>query len=148
MSPLSQASNLEKLRAEISALNQEFFSLLEKRNLVCQEIQQQKNLQGIHAAYDPRREFEVFESFLPPIQALSLKELLAFSLLMEAHAEGKKRESYPQWSQKVHLQNMPSEELFHLINPLLLKANKPELFNQLNLSADFIFLKDFSFSKF
>jgi len=148
MSPLSPISNLDNLRAEISLLNKELFSLLDKRQNACHQIQEQKALEGIHSAYDPKREFEIFEHFSVAIKNLSLKELTAFSLIMEAHAEGRKPQSYPQWSKKVHLQKMHEDELFHLINPLLLKAKSPELFNQLNLSSDFIFLKDFSFSKF
>jgi chorismate mutase len=147
MSPTIQKTNLENYRKDLLALNHEFFSFLEKRRTLCLKIQELKNSTSHFSAYDPEREKEVFHHFINDIRHLSLSELLAFSLIMEEQAQALSPGSYPRWSKKIHLKMENSSfEIFYLMNPLLLKAKNEALFEKLKLSAEFTFLKDFSFS--
>ncbi len=143
MSPSSRISKLEKYRSAMLELNQEFFHLLEKRRFLCLKIQEFKETGTGYSSYDPQREFEIFSKFQNEMKHLSIKELLAFSLVMEDQAQAFAPGAYPSWSQGIHLLEKESE-IIHMINPLILQVKSVDLFSRLKLSRDFLFLKDFS----
>lgn len=116
--------------------------MLSERRAVALRIQELKENTGRYSHYDPEREFELFKSLENELKDLSLKELLAFSLIMEDQATAMAPGSYPSWSQFSHL-GEPSKDLAGMVNPLLLKVSHPELFSRLKLASDFVFLKDF-----
>lgn len=142
MSPSSRESNLAQLREGLAQLNSEFFLTVSERRSLCLKIQEFKDNEGRYSHYDPNREKEVFQLLTPHFKDLSLKELLAFSLIMEDQAMAMAPGSYPSWSQMIHVQE-GKRDLSEMINPLLLKMSHPELFSKLKLSTDFTFLKDF-----
>jgi chorismate mutase len=142
MSPSSRESNLAQLREALAQLNSEFLLSVTERRSICLKIQEFKDNEGRYSHYDPNREKEVFQLLSPHFKELSLKELLAFSLIMEDQAMAMAPGSYPSWSQMIHVQE-GKRDLSEMINPLLLKMSHPELFSKLKLSTDFTFLKDF-----
>jgi chorismate mutase len=142
MSLLSPESELAAYRRDLLELNREFFDLLDDRRVICHKIQALKPWVGTFAHFDPHREKELFALLESRLHELGLKELLAFSLIIEEHALALRAGSYPLWSEKIHLLET-SEDLFQMINPLLLKSIRPEFFSKLVLSSDFSFLKDF-----
>lgn len=142
MSRSSRESELAQLREGLAQLNSEFFlTLAERRNLTVR-IQELKETIGRFSHYDPDREKEVFELLKIQLANVTLKELLAFSLVMEDHAMAMAPGSYPAWSNLVHLHN-PGHELYEMINPLMLKISHFDFFSKLTLSQEFSFLKDF-----
>ncbi len=142
MSPSSHASNLAQLREALAQLNSEFFLTLKERRELTIKIQQSKNSTGRYSHYDPEREKDLFNQFHTELKSFTIKELLAFSLVMEDHAMAMAPGSYPTWSQFTHLSN-PKRELYEMLNPLLLKISHPDLFKMLSLSTEFSFLNDF-----
>lgn len=142
MSRSSRESELAQLREALAQLNSEFFLTLAERRNVTVKIQELKANTGRYSHYDPDREKEVFGLVKTQLKNLTSKELLAFSLVMEDHAMAMAPGSYPAWSNRIHLIT-PRNELFEMINPLMLKVCLPDLFSRLNLSQDFSFLKDF-----
>ena len=142
MSPSSRESDLSQLREALAHLNSEFFLTVGERRNVCMKIQEFKETKGRYSHYDPERERDIFGLFKEQLKASSLKELLAFSLIMEDHAMAMAPGSYPTWSQFSHLTN-PKRELYEMVNPLILKISHPEFFNRITLSQEFAFLKDF-----
>ena len=142
MSPSSRESDLSQLREALAHINSEFFLTVGERRNVCMKIQEFKETKGRYSHYDPERERDIFGLFKEQLKASSLKELLAFSLIMEDHAMAMAPGSYPAWSQFSHLTN-PKRELYEMVNPLILKISHPEFFNRITLSQEFAFLKDF-----
>jgi chorismate mutase len=142
MSPSSRASDLAQLREALAQLNSEFFLTVAERRNLCVKIQEFKETKGRYSHFDPEREKEIFGLFHAQLKNLSLKELLAFSLIMEDHAMAMAPGSYPSWSSMVHLA-APQREVYEMINPLMLKVSRPDFFNRLTLSNEFGFLKDF-----
>jgi chorismate mutase len=142
MSHSSQESELARLREALAQLNSEFFLTIKERRALTVRIQEFKESNGHYAHYDPDREKELFLKLKPELKVLTLKELLAFSLVMEDHATAMAPGSYPSWSHRAHL-SRPQNELFEMINPLILKVCWPEFFERLSLTQDFGFLKDF-----
>ena len=141
MSLSSRESNLAQLREALAQANSEFFFNLKERRSLCVKIQDFKEQQGRYSHFDPEREQGVFTHVLKELKLLSIKELLAFSLVMEDHAMAMAPGSYPTWSQFTHLVD-PKKEMFEMINPLLIKVSHPELFSKLTLTSEFQFLKD------
>ena len=86
----------------------------------------------------PGREWVVFRRHKTLLSEMQWGELLCFSLLMESQAG--QRGDYPQWHLAIHLVESvgdgPLADI-HCINPLLLKAVRPELFAQLPLRDEF-----------
>lgn len=142
MSLSSQESKLAQLREALAQTNSEYFLTIGERRKLCIMIQDYKVVKGRYSRYDPDRELEMFKLFQKEVSESSIKELLAFSLVMEDHALAMAPGSYPTWSNFTHLGNA-KRELFEMINPLLLKKARPEVFAKLDLSPDFLFLKDF-----
>src|SRR5690606_36995470 len=134
-------SNLAQYREALLQLNSEFFLTVGERRRLSVKIQEFKASEGRYSHFDPEREKEIFNLFQTQLKSLSLKELLAFSLIMEDHAMAMAPGSYPTWSSMIHLSH-PKNEMIEMINPLMLKASRPESFNRLNLSAEFSFLKE------
>ncbi len=142
MSLSSRESELARLREALAQLNSEFFLTISERRSLTVRIQGFKDSKGRYAHYDPDREVELFNSLKIQLKNLTFKELLAFSLIMEDHATAMAPGSYPSWSNRTHLAQTKNE-LFEMINPLLLKVSHPEFFERLSLIPDFSFLKDF-----
>lgn len=142
MSPSSRESNLAQLREALLQLNSEFFLTLKERRGLCLKIQEYKKIEGTYSHYNPEREKMIFTQLNDQLSDLSIKELLAFSLVMEDHAMAMAPGSYPSWSQYIHLSN-PKKELIEMINPLLLKISRPKLYTKINLAIDFQFLREF-----
>ncbi len=142
MSHSSRASNLAQYREALAQTNSEFFLLLAERRTLSLKIQELKTGYGRYAHYDPERELLIFTQMRASLTELSLKELLAFSLIMEDQAMALAPGSYPSWSQGSHLTEL-SKEIWSMINPLLLKISHHELFTRLHLTSEFIFLKEF-----
>jgi chorismate mutase len=142
MSPSSLESELAQLREALLQLNSEFFLTIAERRGLTVKIQGLKASGGRYGHFDPEREKEIFTQFLPQLKALSIRELLAFSLVMEDHAMAMAPGSYPTWSLGAHLAD-PREELYEMVNPLLLKLARSELFQRLLLNPEFSFLNDF-----
>ncbi len=142
MSPSSRESELPQLREALLQLNSEFFLTIAERRELTVRIQSFKSGGGRYSHYDPDREKEIFTQFLPQLKALSVRELLAFSLVMEDHAMAMAPGSYPAWSLCPHLVG-PRTEVYEMVNPLLLKIARPEFFLRLSLNPEFSFLNDF-----
>lgn len=142
MSLSSRESELAQLREALAQLNSELFLTFAERRRLTVKIQEYKGASGRYSHYDPEREKTIFTLFQPQLKTLSLKELLAFSLIMEDHAMAMAPGSYPAWSTMTHLQN-PKKELIEMVNPLMIKASRPETFSRLTFTAEFGFLKDF-----
>lgn len=143
MSHSSQETKLSIYREELAQINSEFFLLLDERRKVSVLIQELKKSEvGKYSHYDPEREKVLFNQFRDSLLKLSLKELLAFSLIMEDQANTLAPGAYPSWSRGLHLSDR-HHELYEMINPLLLKLTHQSLFQKLELAQDFSFLKDF-----
>ncbi len=142
MSRSSRESNLAQYREALLQLNSQFFQILSERRATSLRIQELKDVSGRYSHFDPDREKALFEHMAYELKDLTLKELLAFSLVMEDQAMAMAPGSYPAWSSSVHLED-PARDLMNMINPILLKITHPELFNRLSLNGDFAFLKQF-----
>ncbi len=138
MSPLSTSDlKLAEVRARVKELNLQLFTLLKERRTLVNEVQALKAL-GQKGCFDPAREWQLFQELLPELRTLSIREVLAFSLVMEAHAGAPLL--YPAWSNAVHLLEAPSHDE-HRMNPLLLKCLSPKAFDGLALTSEFSFLR-------
>lgn len=140
MSPSSRESDLAQLREALAHLNSEYFLTVAERRKLCVRIQEYKGTSGRFSHFDPEREKSIFELFTPQLKSISIKELLAFSLIMEDQAMAMAPGSYPNWSNGIHLETRENE-MYEMINPLILKVCRPELFGRLKLSGEFGFLK-------
>lgn len=136
MSHLSQESKLDELRKSLADLTIELIGLMDQRRKIASSIQSLKNPQIGYYRFDPRRESEIFAQLQDHLVGKSLKELLAFSLLIEEHAQQGEVHTYPAWSSQVHLES-PIHELFGQVNPILLNIIRPDLMTQLTLREEF-----------
>jgi chorismate mutase len=128
--------NLSKLRSQLAQLNTQLFELIKVREELTHELQKAKG-SGLTTHYDAQREKQLFTDHKSALDQLSLRELAAFSLIMESQAGAPVL--YPAWSEGAHLVG-PSLGIESLINPLLLKTSHPNLFKSLKLKTDFSFL--------
>jgi chorismate mutase len=142
MLPSSRESELALLREALAQLNSEIFIKITERRELTLKIQEFKDVTGRFSHYDPEREQELFLLFQKEFELSSIKELLAFSLMMEDQAMAKVPDSYPQWSGRIHLCSNVGE-LYEMINPLILRGARPDFFSKLSFHKEFIFLKDF-----
>lgn len=142
MSPSSRESNLSQYREALLQLNTQLFLMIAERRVISLKIQEMKQESGRFSHFDPEREKGLFDQMKEEIKNLTIKELLAFSLVMEDQAMAMAPGSYPTWSTGIHLTE-PSREPYTMMNPLLLKTSHPELFSRLSLNAEFSFLKQF-----
>jgi chorismate mutase len=143
MSRSSLESSLSQYREALLQINSQLFLTLKDRRSLSLKIQELKNSRiGTYSHFDPEREVLSFRIMSEHLKLLTIKELLAFSLIMEDQAMAMAPGSYPAWSTKVHVAN-PSSDFYTMINPLLLKETHPELFKHLTLLVEFSFLKQF-----
>ena len=141
MSHSSHESNLAQLREALVHLNSQLCMIVAERRNLSLKIQELKKGSGRFSHFDPEREVLVFELMKSDLIELSIKELFAFSLIMEDQAMALAPGSYPQWSKGIHLL-CPELNPAHQVNPILLKITHPDLFSRLDLVEDFRFLKD------
>ena len=141
MSLSSQESNLAQLREALVHLNSQLCMIVSERRNLSLKIQDLKKGSGRFSHFDPEREILVFELMKNDLIDLSIKELLAFSLIMEDQAMALAPGSYPQWSKGIHLES-PQLDAAYQVNPILLRMTHPDLFSRLDLIQDFRFLKD------
>lgn len=141
MSHSSRESNLAQFREALVQQNTELLLTIKERRAICIRVQEFKEMEGRFSSYDPAREKDVFTLHHEQFKELSLKELLAFSLIMEDQAQAFAPGSYPTWSQSIHLTKKEGH-LIEMINPLLLRFRSPEIFNKLDLTNEFNFLKE------
>ncbi|MCO4754596.1 MAG: chorismate mutase, partial [Bacteriovoracaceae bacterium] len=127
-------TQLRELRQKLQTLNTELFKVLAERKATARSIQDQKKIDN-YPTYDAKRELELFLSLEKELRSLCIKELLAFSLLMESHAG----QGYPQWSSTVHLAESTGN-LSSQINPLLLLLFYPHEIKVKALKSEFKFL--------
>jgi len=123
--------NLENLRLELEENYKDFFLLLKERREIVAQIFITKNGSN---GFDTTREGALVQKFKESLLALSLKELLSLSLLIEDHANSVGE--YPAWSDRVHLESSCGEP-FEMINPIWLKSIHPNLYNQLKLRKNY-----------
>lgn len=130
---------LSELRSNLTDLNFKLFATIKERRALVKEIQQSKvDNKFSYSSYDSVRENEMFAKMRTDLSELSESELLAFSLLMEAHAGAP--EHYPAWSSGVHLLEA-SQSVMHKMNPLIVKQLSPSTFDALKLTTHFSFLR-------
>lgn len=113
--------SLFTLRLELENLNENILKLFHERKTISGNIQKVKSDTG-SKTFDPAREIQLFKVLAPELSKLSLKELFAFSLLMEDHAGS----AYPAWSDGVQYQQGSASKERPGINPLLLLLFHPE----------------------
>jgi len=129
-------TNLDVKRQDLQRITAEILNLFSERARICHDLQNLKSeLQ--FSTYDIHREKLIYQANVFDLSRFSLKEIFALSLLIEDHAGG----VYPQWSKKIHLKKS-TDELFEMINPLILQKTFPDLFNRLVFSDDFAFFRD------
>jgi hypothetical protein len=135
------SNDLFQLRSQLTELNRMMFSLWNQRRQKVAQIQAAKGTgASSYKHYDPKYEQSLFYSFSRQLKAMSPKEILALSLLMEDHAGA--GEMYPEWSAGVHL-NTPGHSLHHRTNPLLIALRDKNDFFALPLNDSFKFLSEF-----
>ena len=88
MSLSSRESNLAQYREALLQLNSEFFLMISERRSISLKVQELKDGSGRYSHFDPEREKALFERLKDEVKGLTLKELLAFSLIMEDQAMG------------------------------------------------------------
>lgn len=142
MSHSSRESKLVHHREALLQLNTQFLLMIADRRVLSLRIQELKGDSGRFSHFDPENEIVVFNQLIEEMKALTLKELLGYSLIMEDQALAMAPGSYPTWSTGIHLSE-PSRDIFTMINPLMLKVTHQELFTRLKFNADFSFLKQF-----
>jgi chorismate mutase len=120
-------------------LNSDLLHTIFDRREVSVEIQELKTKTDPYPNFDPHRERDLFGAMKESLKELSLKELLAFSLIMEAQAQAISSGAYPHWSQSQHLEQVDGRLEF-MINPILLKLTHPERFELLKLKAEFVMI--------
>lgn len=124
---------MNELRAKLLEMNKTLLKLIGERKLLSKAIQDKKaEVSRSHPRWDVKREKEVITTLSDELQNLSLKERLAFSLLMEDHAQGGQIHTYPSFSSGEHLGE--NFDITHMLNPLLLSK---EQFLDLELKRDF-----------
>lgn len=136
---------LNHLRHELLAINQQFFHIIEQRKDLVHAIQSQKFSAG-QTVFCPEREWELFNQLANELKRLSIRELLAFSLVIEEDARSF-NDTYPAWSEGQHLardrhQNI-TQNIIELINPILLKVAQFDHFKDIQLNSDFDFIYHF-----
>ncbi len=131
-------SKISDLRTENKKIYLNLIELFVKRRDIVKQIVLLKDLKKLDNFYDPLFEKELFTELKPSLGKLSIKELLAVSLLIEDHVG--EEHGYPQWSDKFHLREINAKK-FDLINPIMLKIIRPEIFKGLKFSKDFKYLE-------
>lgn len=131
---------LIELRAKLLEINLELFSLIEKRKLIVSRIQDLKTENNL-SVFSPEREIILFEKLSPLLKKLTLKELLSFSLLLEAHADPTEKNLYPAFSEMIHLDKIDKSFLWYRVNPILLYYYDAKSYFKLPLKSNFKFFE-------
>jgi hypothetical protein len=132
--PNSLTQNRQKLLDNYLHL----IDLIKIRSKLVATIQNQKTISSnLYPHFDFDREWILFAELASTLKGLSIRELLAISLLIESHA-GAEHNKYPAWSYTVHLKHKNDQsDLHQLINPIMIFYFDRELFKKLVLHADF-----------
>jgi chorismate mutase len=129
-------NNLDNFRNELEAVNSSILQSIKKRRLLVKEIAVLKSYSSPiieqYLNYSPNREWELYNRSVGLLHALSIKELLSFSLLIEDHA-GVREGIYPAWSSLDHLTDGSDCNLISMINPLLIALLFPDKLRELSL---------------
>lgn len=120
---------LDEKRADLIDNYLRIFDLIADRRKIVEEIFKLKKGQF---AFNPDVEILIFQK--PFFKKLSIKESLVFSLLIEDHASS--YGDYPKWSERIHLKSSKNQ-LFEMINPLLLKTISLNDYLKLDLRPEF-----------
>lgn len=131
---------LIEMRAKLLQINLELFSLIEKRKLIVTRIQDIK-MENNLSVFSPEREKDLFEKLAPLLKKLTLKELLSFSLLLEAHADPTEKNVYPAFSEMIHLRKTTKTFLWYRVNPILLYYYDAKSYFKLPLKTKFNFFE-------
>lgn len=126
---------LESMRESLSKLSQDLLKSILKRKEIVKDIQQLKDQSEKFYAFDGEQERKLFVKFKNALSQLSLKELLAYSLLIEDHACVEVG-AYPQWSQGIHLESNQTS-LSGMVNPILLATIYKDEYDKLPLNDEF-----------
>jgi chorismate mutase len=130
-------SQIQSLRFEIAKINNNILTLiLERKNILNLMIKNKENetSNNFYPFYDCEREWDVFKEHHLLLRQMSLKEALAFSLVMEEQISTEDKNLYPQWSEKIHLNKTHLNLIPEMINPLLLYHVDPIAYFQLHLA--------------
>lgn len=137
-----ESSSLAELRQQLSLINQRLLGILKERRQVVASIQAEKKAQDL-ASFSVAQEKELFQNelFCKECRSLSTGELLAFSILWETQANT--LGDYPAWSQRIHIeQGQLGLQFEEQMNPIMLKAIRPQSFAQLSLKPAYAYLKN------
>ena len=126
---------LSGLRSELESINDEFLDIVEKRRELTCKIGVAKLLSNF-PAFDHEREKYLYSKLSGRLEELTIKELLAFSLISEAQAG----EKYPEWSKMAHLEERTLEPSA-MVNPVMLFFYSRRLFGSLKFNSKFEFLR-------
>lgn len=127
--------DIPSLRKELKTLSEEFFLFLEQRRSLVSSIQATKDNSKQYFCFDPKYEATLFTKQSESLSKLSLKELYAYSLILEDHANVSNG-SYPEWSIQPHLDEKNHEQMSG-INPILLAVTHKDLYDQLLINDEF-----------
>lgn len=127
--------NLNDLRIELEKINLNFFEILAARKETVDQISEVKNTKNV---FDAQREISYFLSLTPMIKNLTKEELLAFSLIIQSHAQ-QQGKTYPAFSKGEHLNNQEIKSITDLINPILLYYYDANEYRKLDLKDKYKF---------
>lgn len=125
------SQDLDQLRDDLESINRELFLAISKRHAIALQIQKEK-ISEERDCYDPMREFILYQRFEKELKALSEKELLSISLIIESQAQSCHEGAYPAWSKRSHLKSNRGT-LVEMVNPMLLFFYDENIFNSLDL---------------
>jgi len=128
--------SLINLRNKLRLINLSIFDLFQERRSIVAAIQQHKQSSDFYPNWNCAVEVTVVRELQPHLQKLSDHELLAFSILMQSQASLGDDSKYPNWLEKIHLNNS-QEILLERINPTMIYVLRPEYFKRLDLKESF-----------
>lgn len=144
---------LTELRESLTLLTVEILNLIDQRKKLVREIQESKSQSAStenarislldFMNFDATQELLIFKRLYPTLKRFSLKELMIVSLMIEEHASTFPN-SYPAWSESIHLEktnkiknNKDTKGLEEQINPILLAVTHKSLYDSLVLNKEF-----------
>jgi hypothetical protein len=129
-------SSLISLRNKLRLINISLIELFQERRSVVNAIQSFKPSKEIYQNWDCAIEILVINELKSHLQNLSDHELLSFSILMQTHASLGDYSKYPNWLDRIHLNNS-QELLLERINPTIIYVLRPHDFKRLDLKESF-----------
>lgn len=124
---------LESHRKELLETTKNILNQMSIRKTLVGKIQKTK-VDMNEKAWSPEQEHRVFNSLHLELKEMSLKELFAVSIMIEAQAVNS--HDYPRWSEGEHL-NFNLKNFTEQINPILLYLYHPREYAKLELRAEF-----------